>query len=167
MLAPSATPDLAARAAEDLLAMLPGTQDYLSREAIARALAALAPKLSGAERGEVLSAAKTALAKTGSSEEATAWAHAIAALLPADPRIATAEIVEALKYPTATETPTAVLLAALATPWPKEYETIASRTRPDPTVLNWLEAHLPEDHRLTKPPAPPALQSATAGPGRG
>jgi hypothetical protein len=148
--------------------MLPDTQDYLSREAIARALAALAPKLSDAERDEARSAAKTALAKTGSSEEATAWARAIAALLPAEPRVATGEIVEALKYPTATEAPTAVLLTALATPWSQEeYEPIAGKTMPDRTVVDWLETHLPKDQSLTAPPAPPALPSDRAGPGRG
>jgi len=168
MLAPSATPDAAARAAGDLLGMLPDTPDYLSREAIARALAALAPKLSSAERDEARSAAKTALAKTGSSEEATAWAYAIAALLPDERDAATAEIVEALKYPTATEAPTAVLIAALATPWSQEYEAIAGKTMADRTVVDWLETRLPKGHSLTQPPeAPPDLQPDGAGPGRG
>jgi len=166
MLAPSVMPDLAARAAEDLLAMLPDTQDYLSREAIARALAALAPKLSDARRDEALSGAKTALAKTGSSEEASAWAGAIAALLPDDPRAATAEIVEALKYPTATGAPTDVLLAALATPWPEEFRTIAGRPL-DGIVVNWLEAHLPQGYSLAEPPTPAALRSDGTGRGRG
>jgi hypothetical protein len=71
---------------------------------------ALAPKLPGAERAQALTAAKVALAKTGFVEEATALARAIAALLPAEPGAATAEIVEALKYPTATEAPSDVLV---------------------------------------------------------
>ena len=138
-------------ASADLLAMLPDTADYLTREAIARALAALAPKLPDTSRAEALAAAKLALARTGSPEEATAWAGAIAALLPEEPRAATAEIVEALKYPTATGAATDVLLAALATPWPEEFRTIAGRSL-DQTVLDWLEAHLPEGHNLTDPP---------------
>jgi hypothetical protein len=155
MLAPSVPRDLAARAAEDLLTMLPDTLDYLSREAIARALAALTPKLSDAKRDEALSAAKLALAKTGSTEEATAWAGAIAALLPADAWAATAEIVEVLKYPTATGTPTDILLAALATPWPEEHRMIAGRVLEDATVLDWLKARLPDGYNLAEPPPPP------------
>ena len=50
MLAPSLTEKEAALAAADLLDMLPRTEDYLAREAIARALAALAPKLPDSER---------------------------------------------------------------------------------------------------------------------
>ena len=119
--------------------MLPRTKDYLTREAIARALAALAPKLPEPERQEALTAAKLALAKTGSSEEAAAWARAVAALLPAEPSAATAEIVEALKYPTATEASSDVLLAALANVWPEEYKAIAGKTLPDQIVLDWLE----------------------------
>ena len=167
MLAPSVTPDLADRAvgaAEDLLTTLPDTADYVSREAIARALAALAPKLPDSERERALAAVKIPLAKTGSSEEATAWARAIAALLPAEPRAATAEIVEALKYPTAAGVPSDVLLAALANVWPEEYKAIAGRTLPDRMVLDWLEDHLPAGKRLIDPPVQPAgLKSAGAG----
>ncbi|MGH6917715.1 MAG: hypothetical protein ACREJ0_08425, partial [Geminicoccaceae bacterium] len=157
VLAPSLTEQSAVLAGADLLAMLPDTADYLTRAAIARAFAALAvaDKLPDTSRGEALAAAKVGLAKTGSSEEATAWAGAIAALLPHEPRAATAEIVAALKYPTATEAPTDVLLAALATPWPEEHKTIAGRTLRDQIVLAWLEAHLPEGYNLTKPPTPP------------
>jgi hypothetical protein len=164
MLAPFLTPDSAALATADLLAMLPGMQDYLTREAIARALAALADKLTDTGRAEALAAAKSGLAMTGSTEEATAWAHAIAALLPGDPRAATAEIVEALKYPTATGAATDILLAAaLATPWPEDYRTIAGRTLPDQTVLDWLAARLPEGRHLTDPPAPPPGMQSAAG----
>jgi hypothetical protein len=164
VLAPSLTQPSAAQVTEKLLPILPSTQDYLTREAIARALAALAPNLPEAERGATLAAAQTALKKTGSSEEATAWAHAIAALLPKDPRAATAVIVEALKSPTATGTPSTILLAALAKPWPEEYEAIADRTLPDPIVEDWLEEHLPKGYKLSDPPTPPDLQAA-AGPG--
>jgi energy-coupling factor transporter ATP-binding protein EcfA2 len=168
MLAPSVTPDLAARAAEDLLTLLPDTPESLSREAIALALAALAPKLSEAKRDEALWAAQDALAKTGSTEEATAWAGAVAALLPDERGTATAEVVKALKYPTATGAPSDVLLAALAQLWPEEYKTIAGRTLPDQTVLNWLEAHLPEGYDLSEPPPlAQGLQSGEAGPDPG
>lgn len=168
MLAPSLTPEAAALASADLLGLLPRTRDYLTREAIARALAALAPDLPEVERAQALRAAKEALAITGSSEEATAWAKTVAALLPAEPGGATAEIVEALKYPTATEAPSDVLLAALATPWPKEQKAIAGKTLPDPTVVDWLEAHLPNGHNLTEPPPPPpALHAEEAVPGPG
>ncbi len=169
LLAPSLTPGLAVGAAEDLLISLPDTTDYLTREAIARALAALAPKLPDSERERTLAATKLALAKTGSTEEAAAWARAIAALLPAEPRAATAEIVEALKYPTAAGLPSDVLLAALANVWPPgDYKEIAGRTLPDPIVLDWLEAHLPAGHSPTDPPQRPArLQSPAASPGSG
>ncbi len=156
MLAPSMTEKDAALAAADLLDLLARTEDYLAREAIARALAGLAPKLPATERAQALPAAKLALAKTGSAEEATAWARAIAALLPAEPSAATTEIVEALKYPTATEAPSDVLVAALAHVWPEEYKAIAGRTLPDPIVLDWLEQRLPTDQRLTDPPRRPA-----------
>ena len=148
--------------------MLPRTQSYLTRDAIAQALAALAPTLADAERASALAAAKIALAKTGSPEEATAWAGAITALLPKEPRAATAEIVEVLKYPTATEAPTDVLLAALATRWPEEDKTVGGRTLPDQTVLGWIETHLPEGRSLAElPPLPPGLGAAEArlGPG--
>jgi hypothetical protein len=170
MFAPLLTPDLAVRAAEDLLIMLPAAPDYLSREAIARALAALAPQLPDAERNKALSAAKVALAKTGSTEEATAWAGAIAALLPAEPRAATAEVVEALKYPTAVEAPSNVLLAALAERWEEGPETqpMPGVTLPNLALLDWLEAHLPEGHNLADPPSPPPdLQSGDARPDPG
>ena len=161
MLAPLLPPESATLASADLLAMLPDAEDYLTREAIARALAALAPKLPDSERQEALAGAKIALAKTGSADEATAWAHAVAALLPADPRAATAEIVEALKYPTATGAPSDILLDALAMPWPQDYGTIADRRLPDQGVVDWLERHLPAHARLTDPPQrPPGLESA-------
>jgi hypothetical protein len=109
-----------------------------------------------------------ALAKTGSTEEATAWAGAIAALLPEERGAATGEIVEALKYPTATEAPSLRLLSALAPVWGEEYAPIEGRMLPDDLVLNWLETRLPKGHSLTDPPeAPPDLQSEPAGPGRG
>jgi hypothetical protein len=156
VLAPSLSEKESALAAADLLDLLARTEDYLAREGIARALVALAPKLPATERAQALPAAKLALAKTGSAEEATAWARAIAALLPAEPSAATVEIVEALKYPTATEAPSDVLVAALANVWPEEYKAIAGRTLPDQTVLEWLEAHLPAGKRLTDPPQRPA-----------
>jgi hypothetical protein len=162
VLAPSLTPDSAALATADLLAMLPGTQDYLTREAIARALAALAPKLPDAERPKALAAAKSGLAITGSTEEATAWAGAIAALLPKEPRAATAEIVETLKYPTAAGVVSDVLLAALAT-----HGSIPEGKLPNKKVLDWLQAHLPEGHNLTdRPTRPPGLQPVSR-PGSG
>jgi hypothetical protein len=164
VMAPSLMEQEAALAAADLLDLLSRTEDYLTRDAIARALAALAPKLPGAERAQALTAAKLALAKTGSSEEAASWARAIVALLPAERDAATAEIVEALKYPTATEAPSDVLVAALADVWPEEYKAIAGRTLPDQTVLDWLELHLPAGERLTDPPQRPAgLKLAGAG----
>jgi hypothetical protein len=156
ILAPSLTDKEGALAAADLLGLLARTEDYLTREAIARALAASTPKLPGAERAQALTAAKATLAKTGSAEEATALARAIAALLPAEPGAATLEIVDALKYPTATEAPSDVLLAALASVWPEEYKAIAGRRLPDQVVLDWLEAHLPAGEHLTDPPQRPA-----------
>jgi hypothetical protein len=153
-LAPSLTPASAATASSELLAALPRTGDHLAREAIARALAALAEKLPDAEREEALATAKIGLAKTGSIEEAAAWARAIAALLPSDPGAATAQIVEALKYPTATEAPTQVLLDALATRWPDE-PALKGGTLSDQALLDWFEAHLPPGQRLTEPPARP------------
>ena len=92
-------------------------------------------------------------------------ADAIAALRPAAPRAATAEIVEALKYPTAAGAPSDVLLAALATLWPDEHATIAGRTLSDPIVLYWLEAHLPDGHNLRDPPPSPPLFLSRVEPG--
>jgi hypothetical protein len=156
VIAPSLTEQDAALATADLLDLLSRTEDYLTRATVARALGALAPKLRGPERAQALAAAKVALAKTGSSEEATAFARAIAALLPAERAAATAEIIEALKYPTATEAPSDVLVAALADVWPEEHKAIAGRTLPDQTVLDWLELRLPAGERLTDPPQRPA-----------
>jgi hypothetical protein len=163
-LAPSLPPESAALARMDLLAMLPDTEDYLTREALARGLAALAPRFSDPERQEALSAAKIALAKTGSTDEAIAWARATAALLPAEPHAATAEIVEVLKYPTAVDAPSDILLSALTTAWPKEYKPTPGRKLPDQNLVDWLEDHLPADDRLTDPPPrPPGLEPVDAG----
>ena len=166
MLSQSLTEKEGTTAAADLRALLALAKDYLTRDAIARAFAALSPKLPPSERKDALTAAKQALATTGSSEEATAWAHAITVLLPAEPRAATAEIVEALKYPTATEAPSVILLEALSNVWPEDYKTIAGKTLPDQSVLDWLQAHLPADYRLTDPPPRPQLEPTDAGFGR-
>ena len=96
--------------------MLPGTEDYLAREAIARALAALAPKLPDAERERRSRPPRSRSPRPAPPRKRPRGRDAIAALLPADPRAATAEIVEALKYPTATGAPSDILLAALAKP---------------------------------------------------
>ena len=126
-------------------------------------------KLPEAQREKVLAAAKTALGKTGSTEEATAWAIAIAALLPHGPRTArpaTAEIVGALKYPSAAGVPSKILLAALTTTWPGEYKEIRARKYFDAVVLKWLEARLPKGYGLSDPPAPPpGLQDHPCRPG--
>ena len=163
-LAPSLTEKEGTTAAADLRSLLARTEDYLTRDAIARTFAALSPKLPHNERNAALAKAKLALAKTGSYEEATAWARAITALLPAEPRSATAEIVEALKYPTATDKSSDILLAAMATVWPKDYEAIAGKTLPDQIILDWLQDHLPAGVQLTDPPPRPPLEPADAGP---
>ncbi len=171
LLAPSLMPEsgLIGPITEDLLNMLPRTEDYVTHEALTRAFAGLGSKLPDAQREKALVAAKTALGKTGSTEEASAWAIAIAALLPHDPRAATAQIVEALKYPTAAGAPTEILRGALATTWPGEYKVIRDRNYfDDPTVLYWLQAHLPAGYSLTDPPVrPPGLQPNAAVPGHG
>jgi hypothetical protein len=158
MLAPSLPQAAAATAARDLQAILRDSRDYLMREAIARALQALAPQLREADRKASLATARIALAKTGSPEEATAWARAITALLPDGPAAA-AQIVEALKYPTATGAPSDVLLAALASRWPGE-PALKGRTLPDQDLLDWLEARLPDGPSLVAtPPTPPPQRS--------
>ena len=163
-LAPSLTEKEGTTAAADLRSLLARTEDYLTRDAIARTFGALSPKLPNNERNAALAKAKLALAKTGSYEEATAWARAITALLPAEPRSATAEIVEALKYPTATDKSSDILLAAMATVWPKDYEAIAGKTLPDQIILDWLQDHLPAGVQLTDPPPRPPSEPADAGP---
>jgi hypothetical protein len=170
LLALSLTPEsgLIQPITEDLLNMLPHTEDSLAREALARAFAGLASKLPDAQREKALAAAKIALGKSGLTEEESAWAVAIAALLPHDPRAATAQIVEALKYPTAAGAPTEILRAALATTWPGEYKEIRARKYFDAVVLDWLEARLPEGSNLTaRPIPPPGLQAIAAGRGSG
>ncbi|MGH6917795.1 MAG: hypothetical protein ACREJ0_08830 [Geminicoccaceae bacterium] len=151
MLAPTLSPPSATLASSDLLALLADIEDYVTREAIAQALTALAPALPDPDRRKALSAAKLALAETGFAEEAVAWAGAIAAMLPGEPREATAETVEALKYPTATGAPSEVLLEGLAKVWPEQYEAIADRTLPDPIVTDWLQERLPDGLELTDP----------------
>jgi hypothetical protein len=144
-----------------------GQPDYVAREAMARALEALAPVLPESARADALSPAKEALAGTGSTEEAIAWARAIVALLPADRDAFTQGVIEVLKYPTAAGAPTGMLLAALANRWPGE-DALKGRNLPDKAVLDWLEAHVPEGHSLSEPPLPPAgLKSADAGPAPG
>jgi hypothetical protein len=155
VLAPRLTEDLPSQASTALLAMLPQTRDEVTREAIARALAALAPSLPEAERREPSRKAKGMLATTGSIEEATAWARAIAALAPEeDADAATAEMVEALKYPTATEGATAVLLEAIAARW-EDGGLMEGRSLPDPVLLDWLEERTPGDDTLARAPVPP------------
>ncbi len=138
--------------------------DYVAREAMARALQALAPVLPETARATALSPAKTALAGTGSREEAIAWTRAIVALLPADRDAFTQGIIEVLKYPTAAGAPTEALLAALASRWPDE-DALKGKGLADKAVLDWLEAHLPEGQSLSAPPSRPAgLESADAAP---
>ena len=155
MLAPRLSPPSAMLASSDLLALLADIEDYVARAAIARALMALAPALPDPDRRKALSAAKLALARTGFTEEAVAWAGAIAAMLPGEPREATAETVEALKYPTATGAPSEVLLEGLAKVWPEQYEAIAGRSLPDPIVTDWLQERLPDGLELSDPPLLP------------
>ena len=166
VLAPLLTDALPSQAAAALLAMLPQTRDNVTREAVAGALAALAPTLPERERAEPLRAAKGALATTGAIEEATAWAHAVAALAPEDAAAATAEMVEALKYPTATDEATEVLLEALAARW-DDGSKFEGRTLPDPELLDWLEERTPGDDTLASPPIPPSeLERLKAAAGR-
>ena len=57
-----------------------------------------------------------------------------------------------------------MFLNAIADAMHEEYKAIAGRTLPDPTVLDWLELHLPAGERLTDPPQRPAgLKLAGAG----
>ena len=162
MLSPSLTETEGTSAAADLRS-LARTEDFVTRDAIARAFAALSRKLPPSDREQALTEAKLALAKTGSSEEATAWARAITVLLPAEPKAATRVIVEALKYPTATEASSDILLSAMAKVWPADYGAIAGRTLPDQIVLDWLQNHLPAGEQLTDPPPRPALEPTDAG----
>jgi hypothetical protein len=167
VLAPLLTDQLPSQAKAALLAMLPQTRDSVTREAVARALTALATTLPERERAESLRAAKGALATTGAIEEATAWAHAIAALAPEDDAAATAEMVEALKYPTATDEATEVLLVAIAARWDEDWDKIEGRTLPDPVLLDWLEERTPGDDTLATPPArPPELERLETATGR-
>jgi hypothetical protein len=73
------------------------------REAVARALAALAerPNLDEQTRRQALESARIALAETGSAEEAAAWAEAITQLLHAekDDVRYVEQLVDILKYP--------------------------------------------------------------------
>ncbi len=141
-----------------------GQPDYVAREAMARALEALAPVLPETARATALSPAKAALAGTGSREEAIAWTRAIIALLPADRDAFTQGVVEVLKYPTAAGAPTEALLAALASRWPGE-GALKGKNLADKAVLDWLEAHLPDGQSLSAPPPRPAgLETAEAGP---
>ena len=155
------------QAATALTKMLPEAKDEVTREAIARALAAIATGVPEPERVASLEAAKAALAMTGSIEEATAWARAIAALAPDDDAAATAEMVEALKYPTATDEATEVLLEAIVARW-DDGSKIEGTTLPDPELLDWLEERTPGDGTLAKPPVQPReLKRIEAAPGRG
>jgi hypothetical protein len=76
-------------------------------EGLARALAALAPKLQAAERKQALQTAQVQLSKTGSAIEAAAWSHVIAEILKAtlkierDEREFVEQIIGVLKYPNA------------------------------------------------------------------
>jgi hypothetical protein len=139
--------------------------DYLVREAAARALQALAPRLAPRtpEREMGLCMAKMGLAWTGSREEATAWARAVAALLPPDRADFTSGIVEILKYPTAAGAPTELLLAELAKRWPDE-AALGGKKGLDLAVLGWLER---QPGRLLEkgvaPPLSPEAVNATAG----
>jgi hypothetical protein len=141
--------------------MLP--DDYLAREAVARALRALAPRLAAhtPERNMALCVAKTGLAWTGSREEAAAWAGAVAALLPADRDAFTSGVVEVLKYPTATGVPTELLLAALAKRWPDE-DALRGKQELDPAVLTWLEKQ--PGRLLAKQVVPPVSPDAVNAP---
>ncbi|MEA3410172.1 MAG: hypothetical protein U9R74_01365 [Pseudomonadota bacterium] len=78
------------------------SQYSFSREAIARALAAVAvdPEINEKQREKALTEARIALAETWSAEEAAAWADAITQLLRFNEDVDFAEqLVEVLKYP--------------------------------------------------------------------
>ena len=142
MLARSLAPDSdwAPTTTADLLTMLPRTQDYLAREAIARALAALAPKLprrpaQGGARGREEWTCSGPFHR-GSDRVGAARSPALLRKLGA----ATTEIVEALKDPTVTGAPADILLAALKRSLGKGTTKPSQAGRlPDGIVLDLLE----------------------------
>ena len=156
--------------ATDLLEMLPRRAGLISYARRSRGPSRLlGPALPGPRaRKGTQGEAQVALAKTGSTEEATAWAGAIAALLPDERGAATAEIVEALKYPTATEGATEVLLEAIAARW-DDGSKIEGRSLPDPVsprLAGGADArrrHAGERRRSR----PRELERLEAAPGRG
>jgi hypothetical protein len=139
--------------------------DYLVRESMAKALQALAPRLGPQtpERSMALCVAKTGLAWTGSREEASAWAGAVASLLPADRAAFTSGLVEVLKYPTATGAPTELLLAELSKRWPDE-AALRGKKGLDLAVLLWLEQQPGKllEKRVAPPPSPDAVNAVVA-----
>ena len=76
MLGPALAKNSAAVATTDLLAMLPRTSNYLTRQALARALTGLAPPLADDRNVHVARAAARRCSPHGSGEEAAAWATA-------------------------------------------------------------------------------------------
>ena len=76
-------------------------------------------------------------------------------------------MVEALKYPTATDEATEVLLEAIVARW-DDGSSCEGTTLPDPALLDWLEERTPGDSTLAKPPVQPRdIKRIEAAPGRG
>jgi hypothetical protein len=83
-----------------------------------------------------------------------------------DAHAATAEIVEALKYPTATEAPTAVLLTALATPGHRR-STSRSPAKRCPTGPWWTGSRRTCPRTTASPSRPRRRRCHPMAPGRG
>ncbi len=150
---------------------LQNAADPFAREGLANLLTALCPKLGPDGQDVVLAAARSALAATGSPEEATAWARLIGQNLPKEPEIVLVrETVELLKYPTATGEATKTLLQSLD-------EGLSEASRPTdrwladmpiPELVAWLHRQYGAAVNLSgapeqPPPLQPTPRAAAAG----
>ncbi|WP_150117420.1 hypothetical protein [Microvirga vignae] len=86
--------------------------DQLSQ--LGRAIKALAPRLTQEQINQILSISRVGLANSGSEFAAEIWASMITEMLKLKSEVVpTADVVQMLKYPTAGEKPTEILLASL------------------------------------------------------
>ena len=165
VLAPSLTPEAATLATADL-SRDAAEAHYLAREAIARALAELARKLPDAERrGGAGSRQDRRLPGPAPPRKRPPGRPQSRRCFRPEPHAATTEIVEALKYPTATEAPSEILLAALAKPSAGGVHGYHGQEAARPSCAGLAPETPAEGPQFTDPPhTTRGLQSAAAGP---
>ena len=124
---------------DPLLDQIEDNTDPRALGALAKALEALAPKLTEPQARKAANAAASSLAWAADEEEATDWARALVALLSRTAEPNDSELVTAIAYPTAAGSATEVLLDALRARHPGAPQKEAGTK----AAFAWLAANYP------------------------